>query len=45
MQELYLIVNAKQFELLRKCPTKPQYHNKSLQATRYKMISEVFDNI
>ena len=45
MQELYLVVNAKQFELLRKCPSKPQNHNKSLQASRFKMITEAFENI
>ena len=45
MQQLYLIVNAKQYELLRKTPTKPLFHNKSLQATRAKMLNEIFENI
>jgi len=41
MQELYLIVNAKQYELLKKCPIKPILHNTSLLTSRNKMITDV----
>jgi hypothetical protein len=45
MQELYLVVHSKQFELLRRYPAKAVGHNKSLQATRAKLIGEVLENM
>lgn len=45
MQELYLIIHSKQFELLKKHPTKHYFHNKSLITTRNKLFDDVFDNL
>lgn len=39
------MLNAKQFELLRKCPSKSVAHNSSLSALRAKMVGEVLENV
>ena len=39
------MAHSKQFEVLRKYPAKSYWHNKSLMATRGKLVSEVLDNM
>ena len=45
MQEMNLIVNARQFELLRKCPSKSLLQNKTISATRVRLTNEALDNV
>ena len=45
MQEMNLIVNARQFELLRKCPSKSLLQNKTLSSTRVRLANEALDNV
>ena len=45
MQELYLIVHSSQFELLQRHPSKHYCHQKTLMATRSKLIGEVLENV
>lgn len=45
MQELYLTFHAKQFELIKRSPSKPILHNKSLSASRSKMLGDALENV
>ena len=45
MQELHLVANSKQFDVLRRYPAKLYWHNKSLMATRNKLINEALENM
>jgi len=45
LQELSMIVNSKQFELVRRCPSKVIFHHKTLQATRGRLIADALDNV
>ena len=45
MQELSLIVNSRQFELLRKSPSRPILHQKTLVATRGRLVTDALENV
>lgn len=45
LQELFLVINSKQFELLPSFPSRSSLQNKSLNSLRKKLLGEIFANV